>query len=344
MAGKRGVGVIGLGMASLPHAKSLQALAGRVDVRAVFSPNSGRRAAFAERFSMPAADRIEEITDDPAIDVVLLLTPPNAREDLVEKIAVKEKHILMEKPVERTTAAALRLVDRCEQAGIKLGIVFQHRFRKASLALRARLKAKELGDIQTVQLTVPWWRPQSYYDEPGRGTYARDGGGALISQAIHSLDLMVSLAGPVEEVAAITGTSGLHRMESEDFVGGGVRFRSGALGSIMATTAAYPGAVESLTIVGSLGTGTLTGGELSLAFQDGRRETVGETTGSGGGADPMAFPHDWHQRLIEGFMDALDEDQEPIPSGRDALEVHRLIDALILSSKERRHVKLEEMP
>ncbi|MEM8948889.1 MAG: Gfo/Idh/MocA family oxidoreductase [Pseudomonadota bacterium] len=342
MGDRRGIGVIGLGMASLPHGKSLEALTDRVDVHAVFSPNSERRVTFAERFSMPAVSRIEDVIDDPMIDTVLLLTPPNARQDLVEAIADKKKHILMEKPVERTTGAALRLVDGCERAGIRLGIVFQHRFREASLALRAKLKAEELGDVQTVQLVVPWWRPQSYYDEPGRGTYARDGGGVLISQAIHCLDLMLSLTGPVDEVAAIAGTSGLHRMESEDFVGAGVRFRSGALGSITATTAAYPGAVESLTITGSLGTATLTGGELALAFQDGRREIVGETTGSGGGADPMAFPHDWHQRLIERFLDALDQDREPSPNGREALEVHRLIDALMLSSKERRHVKLEE--
>ena len=344
MGDRRGIGVIGLGMASLPHGKSLQALADQVDVRAVFSPSAERRTSFAKRFSMPSVDRIEDVIDDPLIDTVLLLTPPNARQDLVEEIAAKKKNILMEKPVERTTAAALELVDSCERAGIRLGIVFQHRFREASLELRARLNANELGDIETVQLVVPWWRPQSYYDEPGRGTYLRDGGGVLISQAIHSLDLMLSLVGPIEEVAAIAGTSGLHRMESEDFVGAGVRFRSGALGSIMATTAAYPGAVESLTITGGLGTATLTGGELALAFQDGRRETLGETTGSGGGADPMAFPHDWHQRLIEDFLDALDQDREPSPSGREALEVHRLIDALMLSSKERRHVKLEEMP
>ena len=224
MGDRRGIGVIGLGMASLPHGKSLQALADQVDVRAVFSPSAERRTSFAKRFSMPSVDRIEDVIDDPLIDTVLLLTPPNARRDLVEEIAAKKKNILMEKPVERTTAAALELVDGCERAGIRLGIVFQHRFREASLELRARLNANELGDIETVQLVVPWWRPQSYYDEPGRGTYARDGGGVLISQAIHSLDLMLSLVGPIEEVAAIAGTSGLHRMESEDFVGAGGSF------------------------------------------------------------------------------------------------------------------------
>ncbi len=344
MGGRRGIGVIGLGMASLPHGKSLKALEDRVDVRAVFSRSAERREAFAQRFSMPAVERVEDIFDDPLIDMVVLSTPPDARLAFIEELARRQKHILMEKPVERTTAAATRIVDRCHDAGVKLGIVFQHRFRDASKALQDRLRAGDLGDIQTVQLAVPWWRPQSYYDEPGRGTFSRDGGGVLISQAIHSLDLMLSLTGPVAEVTAIAGTSGLHHMESEDFVGAGMRFANGAFGSIMATTAGYPGGTESLTLVGDRGTAILTGGELALAFQDGRREDIGETTGSGGGADPMAFPHDWHQRLIENFLDALDEDRAPTPSGRDALAVHRLIDAMMLSSRERRHVKLEELP
>jgi len=166
----------------------------------------------------------------------------------------------------------------------------------------------------------------------------------LISQAIHSLDLMLSLLGPVGEVAAITGTTGLHRMESEDFVGGGLRFENGAMGSLTATTASYPGCPETLTLVGTKATATLTGGELTFDHQDGHQEKIGETTGSGGGVDPMAFPHDWHQRLIEAFLDALDENQEPSPNGREALDVHRLIDALLLSANEKRHIKLEELP
>jgi predicted dehydrogenase len=263
--------------------------------------------------------------------------------ELVEALAAKGKHILMEKPVERTTAAATRIVERCAEAKVHLGMVFQHRYREASLALRARLAAGALGDLCSVQLGVPWWRPQSYYDAPGRGTIERDGGGVLITQAIHSMDLMLHLAGPVREVAAIAGTTGLHRMECEDFAGGGLLFESGAIGSIMATTANYPGKTENLTLVGTRGAAVLTGGELDIDYQDGRTEHVGESTASGGGADPMDFPHDWHQALIEDFLDALDEDREPNCNGRQALHVHRLTEGLLLSAKERRHVALEEL-
>ena len=345
MADRRGIGIVGLGMASLPHGKSLAALADRVEVLGVFSPSEQRRSAFAERFSMPAVDSLDAILDNPEISAVLLLTPPNARSAFVTALSARHKHILMEKPVERTTKAAAAIINHCAHAGVRVGIVFQHRFREASMALKQRLETGDLGDIQAAQLAIPWWRPQSYYDEPGRGSYERDGGGVLISQAIHSLDLMLSFLGPVADVAAVAGTTGLHRMESEDFVGGGLRFESGVIGSLIATTTArFPGTPETLTLIGTNGTAVLAGGELTVDYQDGRREQVGETGGSGGGADPMAFPHDWHQRLTEAFLDALDEDRDPVPSGRDALQVHRLIDALLLSSKERRHIKPGNMP
>src|SRR5690606_38963123 len=150
--------------------------------------------------------------------------------------------------------------------------------------------------LQVVQLSVPWWRPQSYYEEPGRGTLAQDGGGVLLTQAIHSLDLMLSLAGPVESVAAIATTTGMHQMETEDFVGAGLRFANGAAGALMATTAFYPGGAETLTLACDRATAVLRGGALILDWLDGRQEVFGAPQGaSGGGVDRMAFPFDWHK-------------------------------------------------
>ena len=328
---RTGIGIIGLGMASTPHAKSLQALADRADVRAAWSPTVARRRSFHERFDLPVVDTVEELIDDDRIRAVLLITPPNAREDLVRRLADRGKHILMEKPIERSSAAAAGLVDYCEQAGVKLAIVFQYRFRKAAQALKARVDSGALGELQVVQVSVPWWRQQSYYDEPGRGTYARDGGGVLISQAIHSLDLMLSMTGPVSEVRSISGTTALHRMESEDFVGAGLRFENGAMGSLMATTALYPGSTEYMILGGTLGCARLTPGQLSIRYLDGREEVIGETAGSGGGADPMDFPFDWHKLLIEDFLDAIEQDREPVTRARDVLGVHQLIDRLLSS-------------
>jgi UDP-N-acetyl-2-amino-2-deoxyglucuronate dehydrogenase len=335
------IAMIGLGMAISPHAKSVLDLQDQVEVAYAFSRSEARRRAFAERFDFPVTGDLDRVLDDPAVDAVMILTPPNTHLELVERFAAAGKHILLEKPLERSTERALRLVEAAEGAGVQLGVVFQHRFREASEHLRQLLRQRALGELAVINVGCPWWRPQSYYDEPGRGTLARDGGGVLITQAIHTLDLTLSLAGPVAEVAAITGTTGLHHMESEDFAAAGLRFADGALGALMATTAEFPGCPERIELIGIKGTAILTAGVVTVHYQDGREERVGEEQGTGGGADPMAFPYDAHRALLADFLDALDHDRDPRVTGREALRVHRLIDALLRSSAERRAVAIE---
>jgi UDP-N-acetyl-2-amino-2-deoxyglucuronate dehydrogenase len=164
----------------------------------------------------------------------------------------------------------------------------------------------------------------------------------LLTQAIHSLDLMLSLAGPVAAVTATAGTSRLHRMETEDFVAGGLAFANGALGSLFATTAAFPGEPEQLVLTGTKGRARLVATTLEVRWLDGRSEQHGEAGGSGGGADPMAFPSTWHRRVIVDFCDALQEGRPPRVSGREALRVHRLIDTLLLAAREGRRVTMTE--
>jgi predicted dehydrogenase len=340
MADRRRIAIIGLGMAVTPHARSLLDLKDRVEVAHAFSRSASRRRAFAERFDFPLADDLDLIADNQSVTAVMILTPPNTHLELVERFAGAGKHILLEKPLERSTARAEALVAAAEAAGVRLGVVFQHRFREASQALRARLDDGVLGELACANVICPWWRPQSYYDEPGRGTLARDGGGVLITQAIHTLDLLLSLTGPVAEVAAIAGTTSLHRMETEDFAGAGLRFANGALGALLATTAAYPGFPERIELIGTRATAVLYAGSLALHHQDGRTERVGEEQATGAGADPMAFPHDAHRALLADFLDAIDQDRSPRISGHDALLVHHFIDAVLRAAELRRTVTL----
>ncbi|UYN99086.1 MAG: Gfo/Idh/MocA family oxidoreductase [Devosia sp.] len=337
-----GIGIVGTGMGAKPHALALNALRDTVEVRGVWRRNSEALARFCAEYDFPAAPDFDSLLADPGIDAILIITPPNARHDLVAAAARAGKHVLMEKPVERTTEAARAIVQLCDQAGVKLGIIFQHRFRAASKALAAHVASGALGALQAVHLVVPWWRPQKgYYDQPGRGTVAQDGGGVLITQAIHSLDLMLSLTGPVKAVTALCATTGLHQMETEDFVAGGMEFANGAVGGMMATTANFPGGAESLTLNFAEAGATLTGGNLTLNWMDGRTETVGEASNSGGGADPMAFPFDWHQAQIEDFIAAVREDRPPLSNGHTAMHVHRLIEALVRSGREGQRVLVE---
>lgn len=320
-------------MAVTPHARSALDLAERVEVAYAFSPSAARRDKFAAQFPFPQCARIETILEDASIDAVVVLTPPNTHLELVRRCAVAGKHVLLEKPLEITTTRAEDMVAACRNARVKLGVVLQHRHKPAAERLVSALRGGDLGSLVGASAIIRLWRPQSYYDDPGRGTKARDGGGVLLTQAIHTLDVLLSLAGDAAEVMAYATTSPVHRMECEDLVCAAVRWKSGALGVIEATTAAYPGAAERIELSGTRGTATLAGTALELRFDDGRRETLAaDGSGGGTGADPMAFPHDYHRSVWGDFLDAVQGGGEPRVNGEEALRVHRLIDALLASA------------
>jgi predicted dehydrogenase len=327
---RRRLAIIGLGLAVKPHALSLVDLKERVEVAAAFSPSAARRAEFAARYPFPTAASLDDILADRSVDAVAVLTPPNTHLDIVRRAAAAGKHVILEKPIEVTTERAAELVKVCREAGVRLGVVLQHRFRPAGLRLKQMLAAGALGRLVGCSATIRLWRPQSYYDQPGRGTLARDGGGVLVTQGIHTLDLMLSLAGPVAEVTGYATTTSVHRMETEDLVCAAVRFANGALGIVEATTSAYPGFPERIEIVGETATAMLAGTRLDVLQHDGRVTEIAPDNSAGGtGADPMDFPHDYHRALIADFLDALDENREPAVSGAEGLKVHRLIDALL---------------
>lgn len=324
------IAIVGLGMAVTPHAKGLVDLTDRVEVLHAFSPSAKRRSDFAARFPFPMADSLDTILTDERVQAVAVFTPANTHAEIGLACARAGKHVLMEKPLDITTSRAEALVQGCRAAGVRLGVVLQHRFRPAGMRAAELIASGALGRIVGCSTTIRLWRPQSYYDEPGRGSFARDGGGVLISQGIHTLDLMLSLAGAVEQVTGFSVTTPVHRMETEDMVCVAVRFASGAIGTIDATTAAYPGFHEEIVITGETGTLALRGGELLAQFQGGAVEKVETDIAAGGtGADPMAFPHDFHRAVMADFVDAISEGRDPRVTGEEALRVHRLIDALI---------------
>lgn len=270
------IAMIGLGMGATPHAQSLNDLRQRVEVAAAYTRSPTRAVAFAARFDFPLTHDLATIERDTSIGCVLIAAPPNAHLELVERFAAAGKHILLEKPLEVSSARCEALVAACAHAGVRLGVVFQHRFRPGAQRLAELLAQGVLGRIAVANVSVPWWRPQSYYDQPGRGTLKRDGGGVLITQAIHTLDLFLSLAGAVEQVAAFAGTTALHRMSTEDVVAAALRLHSGAIGALMATTALYPGFGERIELAGAAGSAILADGELVVHTHDGRSQRAGD--------------------------------------------------------------------
>lgn len=329
---RRRVGVIGLGMAAAPHAQSLIDLAERVEVAGCYSPTPARRDAFASRYGLPVVERVEAILDDPSVSAVVVLTPPDSHAAVVTRCAAAGKHVLLEKPLDATPAGARAVVDAMERAGLTLGVVLQHRFRASAERLAGLLARGVLGQPVSAAVAVRWWRDAAYYAQPGRGMKARDGGGVLLTQAIHTLDLFVSLLGLPSAVAGFAATSALRSMDTEDVVAAALRYDDGLLATVDATTAAFPGFPERIEIAGTLGSAVLSGDTLAVRLHDGG--TIEEGAGSGtlgGGADPMAFPNLHHRAVLADFLDALDQGRRPRVDGREALKVHRLIEALLAS-------------
>ena len=336
------VGVIGAGMVAKTHIAALSDLSDTLDLVGIYSRSAGRAQQMADAYTGQTTVFADLASLCEQVDWAIVLTPPNARIDIVTALANAGCGVLLEKPIERDLTAATQIVEICAAAGVPLGVCFQHRMRQASRDLTAQIASGKLGPLALVEVIVPWWRPQSYYDEPGRGTYARDGGGVLISQAIHSLDLMLTLTGPVSEVQAMAHTTALHRMESEDYVTAGLRFANGAAGTLVASTASYPGDAETITLHFEQAVATLHAGTLHLNWRGGDTESFGETAGTGGGADPMAFSHAWHRDVIADFAASFAAKAPPAITGQDALQVHRLIAALIQSSHEKRAITLPQ--
>ncbi|MCP5282355.1 MAG: Gfo/Idh/MocA family oxidoreductase [Rhodoferax sp.] len=327
-------------MGSAPHLRSLQDLGAEYPLTWVCARDAQRLAAVPLPDGVRRTTRLDDILQDPRVRAVLVLTPPAAHLEVVRQVAAAGKHVLVEKPLELDLPRARALVACCEEAGVQLAVMFQYRLREAATRLRQLLRSGELGPLTSASASVRWWRPQSYYDVPGRGTLARDGGGVLMTQAIHTLDLLLDLIGLPQRVTGSVSTSAVHRMQCEDTASALLHYPGGAVAVVQATTAASPGYPERIEINATGGTATLESGRLQLSFMDGRTETVGADSGTGGGADPMAFDHGPHRAVIRDFLDAVRDGRPPAVTGRSALAVHTVIEAIIASSAQGRAVAL----
>ena len=321
--------IVGLGPACEPHVKSLLDLAARIDVRWAASRSEARCAAFARLAPFPTTTDIAHAITDPTVHAVLVLTPPAAHLDVARAALAAGKHVLVEKPLELTVARGEALVAAGRAAGLRLGVVLQQRFRAGAVRLRGLLDDGALGCVQAASMHVPWWRPQAYYDEPGRGTLARDGGGVLLTQAIHTLNLFQSLVGVRSVRAARVRTTALHRMETEDYASALIDLGNGAPGTITATTAMVGGLPERIEIAGTLGSAVLAGAALRVRLLDGSEVRHDSDERTGGGASIMDFPHDAHRDLIADFVDAIEQGRDPRVTGEDALATQRLIEAIL---------------
>ena len=329
------VAVLGAGLAAGGHLRALRELSGELDLEVVSVATRDEVRAERVRASFPGARRrwpAEAALDD--ADLALVLTPPDTHLELVRAAAARGVDVLVEKPLDLTSYRAHLLVAATETAGTGLAVCFQHRAKVAGRVLREAVCTGTLGTLVGGSLEVAWWRPQSYYDEPGRGSRGRDGGGVLITQAIHALDLLVWAVGEPRRVVATATSSPIHELEAEDTLTGLLDFGDGVAVSLFATTAAFPGAAERLTLVGSHDTAVLDGPRLALHPNDG---TPAWTCGAGGpagiGPDTTAMPAEWHVRILRDAVTAFRSGAEPLAGGRSALATQTVVEALYTSAR-----------
>jgi predicted dehydrogenase len=324
-----GMALVGIGPGAVPHLRSLHDLRGSIDLRHAVT----RRPALADlgpmRGLLTATSDLHAALADPLVRAVIVATPPSTHLEIARQCFASGKHVLLEKPLEISLERAQALVDEARAARLRLGVVLQFRFKPGAVALQEALASGSLGSVQFASVRVPWWRPQSYYDQAGRGTMARDGGGVLLTQAIHSIDLFRSLVGVRSVVAAQACRTDVHQMETEDLANALLTLGNGAPGHLMATTAMVPGYPETIDIMGTRGSAVLEGGALRIRYADGRSLDLASEGGTGSGANIMDFPNDAHRAVLQDFVQAIREDREPKVSGAEALATHHVIDQVL---------------
>jgi UDP-N-acetyl-2-amino-2-deoxyglucuronate dehydrogenase len=338
-----GVGIVGTGLSATQHMTALVQVP-LARVVAVAGTSEEKARAFADRWGIPRAHgSAEAMLRDPEVEAVHLCTPPDQRVAVAEAAACAGKHVLIEKPMGRNVAEADRVIAACDAAGVRLGAMFQNRFTPLPRKVKDALDAGRLGRLLLVTLSSKWFRTAEYYrDSSWRGTAAREGGAALINQAIHAIDLLRWICGPVSEVQGMTATQ-LHPIEMEDVGLALFRFESGAVGSLVGTTVAYPGFPERLELHGSEGSVILAQGEGRLEWYlrgEEPRVEQAETQRSGASADPAAISSHGHVAQFTDFYTAIRVGRQPFVDGHEGRQALELVEAIYRSGRSHQPVRL----
>lgn len=336
-----GFGIVGGGMIGAVQAAAIQQISGAKLV-AVCGRDEARTAEFAAKFGCTAYTDYERFLHHPGLQVVNICTPSGTHAELGIRAAKAGKHVLTEKPIETTLENADALIAACDRAGVKLGVIFQSRFLPAVQRIKQAIDEGRLGKLMVGDALVKWYRAPEYY-APGtwRGTLKMDGGGALINQAIHTVDLLRWMMGPAESAFAMKAALRYPHIEAEDTLVGTVKFQNGALGMIQATTSAKPGFKRRLEISGERGSIILDGDAISVWAIDGEDANLGEAEQlTDGSANPAAISNEGHRRQIEDMMQAVLENRAPMIDGREGRKSLELVVALYAAANEGTPVRL----
>jgi UDP-N-acetyl-2-amino-2-deoxyglucuronate dehydrogenase len=300
-----------------------------------------RARAFAEKHAIPVvSSTVEEMVRRPDVDVIVVTTPSGAHLDPALTAIAAGKHVVIEKPIETTPERADRIITAAEDAGVKVATIFQGRFGQGAQTVRAALDAGRFGRLVLCSAYIKWHRSPEYYRTTWKGTWALDGGGALMNQAIHGVDLLQWFAGMPVEVSAWMSRRVHTRIEADDTTVAALRFGDGALGTIEASTAVWPGWSRRIEVCGEYGSVCLEDDLIvrwDFAREDAgdeaiRRAPQANALGSGAG-DPGAISLVGHQRQIQDLVEAVRDGRAPAIDAREGRKAVALVHAIYESAR-----------
>jgi UDP-N-acetyl-2-amino-2-deoxyglucuronate dehydrogenase len=345
-----GCAIVGCGMIARFHARALAEVPGtRVTALVSRQADSARKMADELGLQCEPSTDLAAVLKRPDVQIVIVTTPSGAHLEPALAAAQAGKHVVVEKPLEITVERCDRLIAACEQNGVKLCTIFPSRFGDANQALKAAVDAGRFGRLTLGETTCKWWRSQAYYDEGGwKGTLALDGGGALMNQAIHNVDLLLWMMGPVTHISGLTATLAHERIEVEDTAVACLRFASGALGVIQATTSVHPGYPKTIAIHGDQGSVVIE--QDDVLRWDFTPETPEDRTtkerfaqkvgASGGSSNPAAISYEGHRRQLADFVRAIQTNGTPLVDGREGRKAVEVIRAIYEAAKTGRTIAL----
>ncbi|MDA3924800.1 MAG: Gfo/Idh/MocA family oxidoreductase [Kiritimatiellae bacterium] len=332
---KYGFAILGTGLIAKFHAMAVQDTPG-VELVAVCSRSQGSADKFAEQFGCAACSDLDAMLKQPGVDVLMIANPSGAHLEPAVAAAAAGVHVLCEKPLEISLDRSNQMIVAHEAAGTQLGCIFQLRHIPALQPIRQAIKNGRFGTITHAAVTVPWWRESAYYQESSwHGTQKLDGGGALMNQSIHMIDILCDLMPPVKSVVALTSSIGHPGIEVEDAASASLLFEGGALGTIVGTTSSWPGRAKRLEITGTKGTVVLEDDHLVMfefmeqqAGDDDIRHRYSAPSNRSGAADPGAMDHTRHALCVQSFIKALSDNVPYAVTGRDACKSIALIEKI----------------
>lgn len=344
---KKNFGLIGCGMIAGFHAKAIAEIGGTLVACYDHLPQAAERIA-ASTGCKPYSD-LSAFLAEKEMAIVTICTPSGAHLAPALAAAAAGKHLIVEKPLEITLERCDQMIDACQKYGVQVSTVFHSRFHQSALWMKQAVDSKRFGRLTLGNAIVKWYRTQEYYDSGAwRGTWELDGGGALMNQAIHTIDLLTWLMGPVVQVTAQTALLAHERIAVEDTAVATVQFANGALGVIEASTAAYPGYLKRIELHGSAGSAIMeeediTHWDFTTSLPSDaviREQMTSRASGGGGAADPTAIGHHGHAKLFADVVNAIETNRQPLIDGYEARRSVEIILAIYESARTGKTVSL----